>query len=150
MPNHKPLVRAMDWKIAKKEMPDSISRHLPDGDPSKNHAEIRQEIDRMMDLGPSGRNAMKDYVNGEIDENQFEARLDNISEDMDNEQLERFRQNLRIIKNETRLPAWKEMIPLMYRVDMYKVKKAAEQLRLIQQSKESRNTETDRIAEKSY
>lgn len=128
MPNSKPLIRSMDWEIAKQKMPNSVSRHLPDGDPSQNHEEIKQEIDRMIAIGPSGRNVTKQYVDGNINEKELEDQLNQVSQELDSEELEAFRRNLRIIRDETRLPVWKEMIPLIYKVDMNRIREAAERL----------------------
>lgn len=147
MPNHKPLVRAMDWKMAKREMPDSVSRHLPDGDPSENHQEIKREIDRMLALGPDGRSTMKEYVNGDINEEQLEKKLENISENIENQQLESFRRNLRIIKEETYHPVWKEMIPVIYKVDMSRIRKASERLSNIQKMSEEERQEKNLITD---
>lgn len=140
MPNNKPLIRSIDWKIAKEKMPNSVSRHLPDGDPSQNHEEIKREIDRMIAIGPSGRNVTKQYVDGNINEQELEDQLNRVSQEVDNEELEAFRRNLRIIRDETRLPVWKEMIPLIYRVDMNRIRKAAERLNEVQ--KDSTREET--------
>lgn len=114
MPNTRSISRAMDWEIAKEEMPDRISKHLPSGDPVGNHEEIKREIDTMLAVGPEGKEVVEMYVSGRITEDQMERKLDKIVSSESTEKLERFRDNLRLIRRETEYPVWKEMIPLMF------------------------------------
>lgn len=146
MPDSRPIIRSMNWKIAKEQMPDSVSCHLPDGDPSQNHKEIKREIDRMIPIGPDGRSVTKQYVDGGIDESELENRLNEVYQDVDSQELETFRQNLRIIRSETHLPVWKEMIPLMYKVDMHKIRKAAKKLSNIQSENHCKEEESKSTA----
>lgn len=129
MPNTKPISRAMDWEIAKEEMPDRISKHLPSGDPVENHEEIKREIETMLAVGPEGKEIVEMYVDGNITETQMEQKLDEVVRSENTEQLERFRSNLRLIREETKYPVWKEMIPLMFSgPNRKKIVEAAQQM----------------------
>lgn len=145
MPNGKPIIRAMEWHNVKMQMPNNISKHLPDGDPVENHEEIKREIDTMIAVGPEGKSVIEDYVNGEITESQMEKRLDKILEKNDLKNLEVFRRNLRVIRRETAHPLWKEMIPMMFHgPNQRKMIKAAEDLNKIAEgSNASEDLETE-------
>lgn len=114
MPNTKPMRRAMDWELARKRMPNSISQHLPKGDPLDNQDEIKRCINRMIEVGPEGKEVVEKYVDGEITEQQMEERLDIVLERTKSAKMETFRKNLRIIREETTHSVWKEIVPLMF------------------------------------
>lgn len=130
MPSSAPLIRSMDWSIAKEYLPISISCHLPNGDPLHNQEEIHELIEKMMILGPRGIQVSEMYIRGEISEEGMDKYLDAIANDINEEEMESFRDNLRTLQDELRIKKWKILIPLFTQsVDTNKIRKISKELR---------------------
>lgn len=113
MVNANPIMRAMDWNEVKKRLPNDVSRHLPDGDPMENHKEIQREIERMTAVGPRGRDEIRRFVDGEITADKLDGNLEEIQKHVNEQELQRFRSNLRTIVQKTDRSYWRDLIPLM-------------------------------------
>lgn len=113
MPNSAPLFRSMDWAIIKELLPHEISIHLPDDDPVDNKEEIRQTIRRLQTLGPRGKLIVDKYLEGEIDEDEMNKKLDKISEDINVRQYEIYQRKLDNMLSIINVPTWKQIVPFV-------------------------------------
>lgn len=113
MPSSAPLIRAMDWAIIKECLPHEISMHLPDSDPVNNRREIKQTIRQIQKLGPRGKLIVDKYLDGEIDEDEMNKRLDEISEDINVRQYEIYQRKLNDILSIINVPTWKQIVPFV-------------------------------------
>jgi hypothetical protein len=113
MPSSAPLVRAMDWAIIKECLPREISVHLPDCDPVNNKGKVKRSIKQLRELGPKGKLIVDEYVDGEIDEDEMNKRLDNLSDSINMDQYEVYQRNLDAIISMIDIPAWKQIMPLV-------------------------------------
>lgn len=130
MPSSAPLIRSMDWSITKKYLPLCLSNQLPDGDPLYNQKEIHNVIEELMIFGPRGRKVSKMYVRGEITEEDMDKYLDVLADNINEEEMESFRNNLRKLQDELRFKKWKVFVPLSTQsVDTEKIRRISEELR---------------------
>jgi len=117
MPNAKPIIRAMDWGLLLKSLPDEISCFLPKGDPLSNKEKIKQEIERLK-FGPEVRYQMYKYTKGEITEKEFENNIDKIISMYDVDELEKLNQNLSTIENCLKPKTYEKYLPFFKTVDL--------------------------------